>query len=205
MNFKWLDNTCYSLNNNLSATDTILPLSVSDAADLCLELEDDYTYLTIFGPRGNEIVRATCSNGYITIDRAQGETQALAFSNCRKVCFEVNKPVMDAYIEEAMLGGCKPTVVVDESSEDYIEVIPPEEDECEWTIKLNEDFIEKFNECCCEDECSPCVLPDGTYENATLTVVNGKVCGVSNGTNVVYTGGSCCGCQSCNNNEENNG
>lgn len=204
MNFKWLDNTCYVLDNNLSATDSILPLSNSDAARLCSELEDGYTYLTIMGPRGNEIVRVSCSNGNIVIIRAQGESEALAFSECRKVCFEVNKPVMDAYIEEAMLGGCKPTIVVDEDSENYIEVLEPEEDSCEWTIKLSDYFIDSFKECCHEDECEPCVLPNGVYENATITIVNGKVCGISNGTNIVYTGGSCCGCQSCNSEESGN-
>lgn len=192
MGIVFLDGQCFDLVSKLDRIGDILPVSSASESKLCAALgETGHTYLTIKSPTGNEIVKATCVDGDIVIERAQGGTSAQTHSTGRCACFVVNKPILDDYIEEAMLGGCKPKVVSGDA--DYL-VVTEDEDTCTFTISMNEDFKEMFEGCCGADDCDPCVLPDGVYENATLTIRGGKVCGVSNGTNIVYTGGSLCSC-----------
>lgn len=194
----WLDNNCFDLTAKLDKADTMLPISVANRAFLCEELgEDGHSYLTITSTTGTEVVRITCSEGMIVLERGISDTDPLTFAKGRCACFKVNKTIIDEYIAEAMLGGCTPSVVADPAQSDYIEVVAPAADECEWTVRLTDEFIAEYEECCGGDDCAPCVLADGVYENATITVVNGKICGTANGTNVVYTGGSCCGCSNC--------
>ncbi len=194
MPIKFLDNMCFNFIDKLDRTATVLPISNSDISTLCSELgTDDYSYLTISSPTGTEIVRIQCVNGEIVIQRGQGDTQAQSHAKGRCACFKVNKLVIDDYVNVPDI--CEPTITT--SQTDFIKITPPASDSCEWTIDIDEDILSCIEDICV-DNCDPCVLPDGTYENATLTIRNGKVCGIANGTNIVYTGGSCCGCSSCN-------
>lgn len=197
MPLTFLDNNCYTLTSSLGNSDTILPISTSDAVSLCAALGADHTYLTLSAPNGTEVVRVSCSGGVPVIVRAQGDTTAMAFAKGKCACFKVNKIILDEYLQDALTGGCTPSVEIAADSVDYLTVQEPADGSCNWTIGLDQNFIDTLQECCYEDDCAPCVLPNGVYENATITVTNGKVCGISNGNNVLYTSSSCCGCQTC--------
>jgi hypothetical protein len=85
-------------------------------------------------------------------------------------------------------------VTITTDTPDFIEIVAPTDPNCNWKVNIKQSFIDKFNECCPEDTCNNCTIADGVYENAKITVINGKVCAVSNGTNIVYSSGGCCGC-----------
>lgn len=192
MSLVFLDNNCYSLNGKLDAVSKILPVNKNDASDLCQKLgEDGHTYLTLTGLRGTEILKVTCFGDAISIERGIGDTEPMSHAVGECACFKVNEIILEEWLETAMLGGCKPKVI--SGDEDYIKVTE-NENTCTFTVDMSEEFKDSFEECCGADDCSPCNLSDGVYENATVTVVNGKVCNVSNGKNIVYTGGTCCGC-----------
>ena len=198
MALKFLDNMCFNFISKLESTSTKLPVSNSDKSILCNALgADDHTYLTISSPTGTELVRVTCVSGDIIIQRGQGGTSAMTHSLGRCACFKVNQTILDEYINVPDI--CEPTIVTTQS--DFIKITPPEDGECEWTVDIDADILACIEDLCV-DNCDPCVLPDGTYENATLTIVNGKVCGIANGSNIVYTGGSCCGCSNCTDSSE---
>ena len=186
----FLDNICVTLTSKLTPTATMLPISPSGKQLLCEKLgADGHSYLTLSTNLGTEIIRVTCGGGEIVAQRAQGGTQAVTGPKDACLCFKVNKLVMDEYMPQDF---CQPSIKTDTS--DYITITPPEEGKCEWTVNISEEFIERFEACCPEDDCNNCTVADGVYENATITIINGKVCGISNGTNIVYSGGGCCGC-----------
>lgn len=191
MGIVFFDGECFDFDEKLEANGDILPVSSASKARLCDKLgKEGWTYLTIKSPTGSEIVKVRCVDGDPVITRAQGGTTAKVFSADRCACFVVNKPVLDDWFDEAKFGGCKPKVV---SGDDIIEV-ETSDNGCTFTVKIDADYAECINTICNDDPCHPCVLPDGVYENATVTIIDGKVCGVANGTNIVYTGSSCCGC-----------
>ena len=187
----FLDNICVTLTDKITSSSMTLPLSASDVSKLCQALGNDFSYLTLATPLGVEIIRVACVNGAIAIARAQGGSTAVAAAKGSCLCFKINKLVLDNYMPQEY---CEPTFTTD--TPDFITITPPEEGSCDWKISVSEAFIARMNECCPEDECSNCTVADGVYENAKVTVVNGRICAVSNGTNIVYTGGGCCGCAS---------
>lgn len=193
MAFVFLDGVCVTLTSKLDSGSTNLTVSQSDISKLCEKLGDgNHSYLTMNTNQGSEILKITCNSSQIVLERGLSGSTALTGSVGRCLCFQVNKAVIDDYITSGLPEACEPTIVTD--NEDVITITPPEEGSCEWVISLNEDFLDRLNDCCPEDDCNNCTISDGTYENATISVVNGKVCSVATGTNIVYTGGGCCGC-----------
>lgn len=188
----FLDNFCLTLTGKLEKTDATLTASAASLLSLCEKIgEGNHTYLTMGTLSGSEIIKVTCSGGTAVLGRGQGGTDPLTGSVGTCLCFKINKLIMD---ELGFKTPCAVTVVT--TQPDYITITAPEEGECEWTVNLNEDFLERLNACCPEDNCNTCTLSDGTYENATISVVNGKVCAVVTGKNIIYTGGTGCGCGS---------
>lgn len=184
----FLDNICVTLTAKITAGATMLPLSGSDTQTLCEALGSNFSFLTMNTPLGSEVVRVSCVNGTVVAIRGQmGESFSAAKGTC--LCFKVNKLVLDNYLPQ---GFCTPTIITD--TPDFIKITPPTGDGCEWKVSLNQDFLDKFAACCPDDDCNNCTVADGVYENAKITVINGKVCAISNGTNIVYTGGGCCSC-----------
>lgn len=185
----FLDNLCVTLTDKLTSSSTALSLSASDTAKLCEALGTNFSYLTLSTPLGVEVIRVSCSGGSIAVQRAQGGTSAVAAAKGSCLCFKVNKLVLDNYLPAEY---CEPTFTTD--TPEFIVITPPADGECAWKISISQEFIDRMNTCCPEDECSNCTVADGVYENAKITVVNGQICAVSNGTNIVYSGGGCCGC-----------
>jgi hypothetical protein len=186
----FLDNICVTLTQSLAPNATTLPLSPASKALIAEKLGvTGHSYLTATTVTGTEIIRITANSGEVIAQRGQGGTSAITMPKDACLCFKVNKLVMDEY---APPGACAPTIVTD--TPDWIEIIAPTGTSCEWKINIKQDVLDKFAECCPEDTCNNCTVADGVYENATLTIINGKVCGISNGRNIIYTGGGCCGC-----------
>ena len=186
----FLDNMCVTLTSAITAGTMNLPLSGADTLKLCSALGSDFSFLTMTTPLGSEVMRVSCINGTVVTTRGQnGLSLSAAKGTC--LCFKINKLVLDNYLPQDY---CAPTILTD--TPDFITITPPEEGSCEWKVSLNEDFIARFEECCPEDDCNNCTVADGVYENAKVTVINGKICAISNGTNIVYSGGGCCGCSS---------
>lgn len=187
----WLDNVCVTLTAKFEKGETSLPVAASSLTELCTKLGDgNHSYLSMGTSLGTEIVKITCNSGTIVVERAQSDTSELTGSKGTCLCFKVNKAVIEEYLG---LGAdiCSPTIVTDQP--DYITITAPTTG-CEWKVNLNADFVARLDACCPEDTCTNCTLTDGTYENASITVINGKVCAVRTGTNIVYNGGGCCGC-----------
>lgn len=192
----FLDNTCVTLTSKLEKTDTNLPVSAADKATLCGALgNDDYSYLTLSTSLGVEIVKVSCMDGEPFIERAQGSSESVTGSVGRCLCFKVNQLVLDEYLT----GATACTVTVESADTAYVTVTEPEEGNCNWTVDLSQELKDRLDVCCPEDDCDcgNCTLANGTYENATITIIDGKVCAIENGKNIVYTGGSCCSCSSC--------
>lgn len=186
----FLDNICVTLTQSITSSTTILPISAAGKATLIDKLgATGHSYLTMTTATGTEIIRVSANSGEIVATRAQGGTSALVGPKDTCLCFKVNKLVMDEYNPAEP---CKPTIVTD--TPDWIEIVAPTGTSCEWKINIKQTILDKFAECCPEDTCNNCTVADGVYENATLTIINGKVCGISNGRNIVYSGGGCCGC-----------
>jgi hypothetical protein len=185
----FLDNICVTLTEKITSSSPVLSFSGTDTAKLCAALGANFSYLTLNTPLGSEIIRVACSGGVVTVTRGQGGTNPLAAAKGTCLCFKVNKLVLDNYLPQ---GYCEPSIVT--TTPDFIEIIPPVDPSCQWTVNIKQSFIDRFEECCPEDDCTNCTVADGVYENAKVTVINGKVCAISNGTNIVYTGGGCCGC-----------
>lgn len=186
-----LDNICVTLTSVLAQTDTVLPISAAQAADVSalIGTTGDHSYFTLVTPLGSEIMRVTTSGGSLFVQRAQGGTTALTGSVGQCVCFRYNKLILDEYVAPAP--PCEPSVVSGDAA--VIEVTPPASGACNWTVDLTDAF--KARIAALETAVgNMCTLPDGVYENASITVTNGNVCSVSTGTNIVYTGGGCCGC-----------
>lgn len=185
----FMDNVCVNITRAIDRNSLVLPLGPSDKAYFVDNLgEDDYTYFTLTTRLGAEIVRIYVDNGVVRMDRAQGGSEPLAASSGSCLCFKINKLILDEYVT-GIQEPCRPTIVSDD-----LEITPPEEDECEWTINFTEEFKDRLDICCPEGNCPECGVTDGTYENATVTIRNGRICEISNGRNIVYTGGSCCNC-----------
>jgi hypothetical protein len=186
----FLDNICVTLTQSMAPNATTLPLSPASKTLLAEKLgTTGHSYLTVSTVTGTEVVRITTNSGEIIAQRAQGGTSAITVPKDTCLCFKVNKLVMDEYVTPEY---CAPTIVTD--TPDWIEIVAPTGASCEWKINIKQDILDKFAECCPEDTCNNCTVADGVYENATLTIINGKVCGISNGRNIVYTGGGCCSC-----------
>jgi len=187
----FLDNICVTLTGKLEKFATTLPISLSDRTILCGELgTTDHSYLTLVTPLGSEIVRVSCVAGNTVLERAQGGTEALTGAIGKCLCFRINKLILD---EAGVTAACIPTITT--TQPDYITITAPAIGECDWVVNINQSFLDKLLECCPDEEpCPTCVIGDGVYENATVTIINGKVCGIANGTNIVYTSGSSCGC-----------
>lgn len=188
MAFQFFDNICVYTVQAIDRNSTVLPLGPSDKAMFIDSLGvNDYTYFTLTTRLGVEVVRVYVVNGAVRIDRAQGGTQPLSAPNGSCLCFKYNKLILDEYVQ-GIQEPCRVTIVSDD-----LEVTEPEEG-CEWTINFTEDFKNRLDICCPEGDCPECGVTDGTYENATVTIRNGRICEISNGRNIVYTGGSRCGC-----------
>jgi hypothetical protein len=186
----FLDNICVTLLQAITPASTILPLSAAAKSLLTAKLgATGYSYLTLATVTGTEIIKVTANSGEIVAERAQGGTVAVTGAKDACLCFKVNKLVMDEYVTPDY---CTPTIVTDTPA--WVEVIAPAGVSCEWKVNIKTAIIDKFAECCPDDACNNCTVADGVYENATLTIINGKVCGISNGKNIIYTGGGCCGC-----------
>lgn len=195
MAFKFLDGVCVTLTSKLEKTGTTLSINSTDMLKLTSAMsEGDCTFLTLTTPLGTEIVKVTagCASA-IVITRAQSGTSALTGASGSCLCFKINKAVLDAAGISAEV--CSPTIVT--AQPEYLKITAPATGECEWTVDLSDSLVallKRLEADSPEDTCNNCTLSDGVYENATLTVVNGKVCAVTNGKNIVYTGGGCCGC-----------
>lgn len=186
-----MDNVCVYTTQAIDRSSLVLPLSPGDKTKLANALgQDDYTYFTLTTRQGAEIVKLYNSNGTIRMERGQGDSSPLAASAGSCLCFKYNKLILDEYMQ-GLFEPCQTTIVSDD-----LEITPPEEGECEWTINFTEEFKDRLDGCCPEGDCPECNVVDGTYENATITIRNGRICEISQGRNIVYTGGSCCGCGS---------
>ena len=190
MSLVFLDAFCLTLTGKLEKTATSLTASAAQLLSLCTKIGNgNHTYLTMGTVLGSETIKVTCTSGSAVLERGQGGTDPLTGAVGSCLCFKINKLILD---ELGFKTPCSPTIIT--TQPDYITITAPATDSCEWTVDLNQDFLDRLNACFPEDTCGTCTLSDGTYENSTITVKNGKVCSVSNGKNIVYTGGGCCGC-----------
>lgn len=190
MAFVFMDNQCVSLTNAVDRSARTLPIGVSDRQklDRYIKTQDDYTYLTLTSARGSEIVKVYKLNGIYYMDRGLGGTEPISAPVGACLCFQYNKLILDEYVD-SIQEPCRVTI----TSQDLL-VTPPTGDNCNWRINFTEDFKDRLDICCPEGDCPQCNVVDGTYENATITVRNGRLCAITNGRNIVYTGGSCCNC-----------
>lgn len=84
-----------TLNNKFLATDTVLPLTATDAAWLVSLIPDgDYTFLTLREPTGVEIVKVDNMCATLVVTRAQDGTTARTFPKSSCVSCEITPTVV---------------------------------------------------------------------------------------------------------------
>lgn len=185
----FLDGVCVYTTQNINRSQTNLPLSPGDTTMILNALgTEGHTYFTLTARTGVEIVKLYNNNGKVGMERGQSGTEPVSASAGTCLCFRINKAILDEYMQ-GLFEPCQTTIISDD-----LEVTPPAEDECEWKINFTQDFKDRLDGCCPEGDCPECNVVDGTYENATITIRNGRICEISQGRNIVYTGGACCSC-----------
>lgn len=182
----FLDGVCVTLTAGLSKTARSLQISAASKQLLVDKLGNDgYSYLTLRNTLGIEFIKVQIENDEIVLTRAQGDSTGVTGKKGDCLCFEVTKLVLDAYNgnseDDIKLCG----ITTKDTS--FLNII---QNGCKVSINFTDSFKTIINDLTSLSNIS---LPNGTYENATITVQNGRITGVSTGKNIVYTGGSCCG------------
>lgn len=204
MAFIPLDGLTGKLTGTFASADTSFLANAAFVSDLesALASDGDYTYLSVIGRNGGyEIVKVSNVAGDLTVDRGQGSTVAINAIPGSCVRFESNTVVLAEMIAN---GGIEPPVCELIAGEG-ITITP---DGCRHTISVewptcdDQTFMGATfaveNGCLTvtePDSCN-CDPVDGTYENATVTVRNGRICAIQTGANPQYLAPSCtcCGC-----------
>lgn len=186
-----------SLTDDLSATATVLPLSLSSRqrfSELVGASEaDGHTFIVLSNGAASEVVRAYTHNGVVRIERASPSI-VVPTGSC--VRFEVTQQLLDGYtIPENTI-----TEIVGENginvvqSGSVVTVSLPECDGASWTIGNRTYNFEEG--CVVATPASPgsgCVLAPGVYKNATITVsAGGEICSIVQGSNIVFSNDPCC-------------
>jgi hypothetical protein len=186
----FLDNFCLTLTGVLTPTANTLVATPANLLTLCTKIgTGNHTYLTMGTISGSETIKVSCIAGQAVLERGQGGTVPLTGAIGVCLCFKINKLILD---ELGFKQACVPTITTSHPA--YITITPPAVGSCDWKVDLNANFLDRLNACCPVDLCATCTIGNGTYQNATITVVDGKICSVKNGTNIVYQSGGCCGC-----------
>lgn len=205
MAFVAVDGLSGRLTKTLKISDTSFTADAAFVSRLESALSDgDYTFLSVSTKAGAyEIIKVTNVDGEFTIERGQGTTSAInaAVDSCIK--FEMNSVVVGELIAN---GGIEPAVceivggdgvtVTKDGCKHIVSVDWPTCEEQEFlgaTFKVENGclVIEEPDRCNCDPV-------DGTYENATVTIRDGRICAIQTGANPQYLAPSCT-CCNCNN------
>lgn len=191
------------LEETLQVKDTVLPVSTQDMAYLRGKLgEDGYTYLRVKTAVAHEIVKVVdIQNCAVMIERAQEGTSAIVAKYDSCVGFEWTENALSAFIQQGM-GGTTSSVLSISSGNDCltvqndngnVKITKEEQEEVSWRSG-NKEFTQNKCGVISEKVVASGALADGEYKNATLIVKDGHIIAIKAGTNIVYTGGGCCGC-----------
>ena len=205
MAFVPMDGVRGSLTTSISASDTTLPLSyaLANALETRLANDGDYTYLEITTSLGGyEIVKIINDAGNLIVERGAAGTSPINAPKGSCVGYAVNTAVITDLIAQ---GGIDP-LVCEIVAGDGIEIA---KDGCKHTVSVTwptcdaVDFMGASfsveNGCLvidAPDRCN-CDPVDGTYENATVTIRDGRICAIQTGPNPQYLAPSCtcCNCE----------
>lgn len=202
MAFKTADGLSSKLTQALTAAGTSISTDPSFTSKLMtiLPADGDYTYVTITTVNGGyEIIKIENNATGFAVIRAQGGTTAInaPIGSCIK--FETNSLVVSTLIAN---GGVAPNVceIVAGAGLELVK------DGCKHTLSVKwptcpeRTFLgAKFkieNGCLIieePDNCG-CVITNGTYENATVTIKDGRICAIQTGANPQYVSPSCTCC-----------
>lgn len=202
MAFVALDGLTGKLTDTLVASNSFFTANPSfvHSLETSLATDGDYSFLSIIGKTGGyEIVKVTNVDGELILDRGEGNTTAInaAIGSCIK--FETSTVVLAEMIAN---GGIEPPVC-EIVAGDGISI---EKDGCVHTVSVvwpecdpYEFMGASFNvvDGCLvveePDRCN-CDPVDGTYENATVTIRDGRICAIQTGPNPQYLAPSCTCC-----------
>lgn len=186
-----------SLTDDISATATVLPLSLSSRQRF-FELvgaseAEGHTFIVLSNGAASEVVRAYAYNNTVRIERASPSI-VVPMGSC--VRFEVTQQLLDGYMVPEntiteIVGENGISVVRDGG---VVTISLPDCDGVSWTIG-NRTYV--FEEgCVVATPASPgsgCILAPGVYKNATITVsAGGEICSIAQGSNIVFSNDPCC-------------
>ncbi|WP_333679870.1 hypothetical protein [Dyella sp.] len=191
------------LKTKLSPDDRVLPLYPHDVARLAsvLVAADDYTRLWIGDGVEHEVVKVTgLVQGSAIIDRAEEGTSPTTSPAGSCASFAWTPANLADFIQQGM-GGLQPAVCSVSAASERVIV---DNDRCAVSIDIpacagarwrsgNQQFTQD-DAGCVSAQAVDTPLVDGEYVNATVTVRDGHIVAIKSGTNIVYSGGGCCGC-----------
>lgn len=192
------------LEETLQVNDVVLPVSKNDMAYLSSKLgTDGYTYLMIKTAVASEIVKVTgIESCAVMIERAQEGTSAIVAKYDSCVKFEWTAQALSSFIGEGM-GGVTPAVTEVKSGNEcltvdnengVVTITKPEQTPISWRSGNKNLTQNKCGVVTAENVDAEKTLADGEYKNATITVKDGQIVAIKQGTNIVYSGGGCCSC-----------
>lgn len=194
------------LSGSLTATLTSSATEFSANAAFVNRLEQaiandgEYTFLSLSTKSGGyEIIKVVNVDGEFTIERGQGTTVAINAPANSCLNFEMNSVVVAELIAN---GGIDPAVC-EIVAGDGITLV---KDGCVHTLSVAwptceaQEFMgatfKVENGCLVVEEpdrCN-CDVANGTYENATVTIRDGRICAIQTGANPQYLAPSCTCC-----------
>jgi hypothetical protein len=216
--FKPFYKFCSKLACDLTATATTAKLVQADMDALCAGLGNQHhTYLVIAQGARHEVVKATCADGKLLLERGRDNTTAQVWNNCAVVSFDWSPSAMTEaaqQVQDAMKAGdpdfksfiCEvvsDTLTVTNANDDGCDChetcgVRIEAPKCQGfdPVQVGNVVIRQEENGCLATTPAPAgsFPQDGVYENATVVIKDGKIIDVKQGTNIIKsTCGSCCG------------
>lgn len=202
--FKPLYGLCAKIECGLDETATSVRLQDNASEAICAQLHGgNHSFGILTNGIAHEQVKITCMSGHVLIERGVG---ARPWSACDKLQFEWTPEALAASVQEAASesGAAALCGIVS----DTLDITNPDpcdcEDSCTKRIELKScdeipPFVFGTKEYYLEDGCwkirnadPDMILTDGIYKNATVTVKDGKIIKVSEGTAIVKNSCSPC-------------
>ena len=199
---------CQPLSCGITAKQTTLPLSDEAKTELCDELGNDYSTLVITDGLRSEIVGVKCVDGEPVFERGQEDSIPTAFG-CGAFLKQDWTPGTILDLLELAQKHKTEELTCDETHEvcgivsDSLDVCFPE-DSCVAHIELKKLDEVSWRSCnnmltfsekgvTVETVPSSVFLKDGVFEHATVTVKDGCIVEICEGTNIVNSScGNCC-------------
>jgi len=208
--FKPVYGLCTKLTCKLSDAATRPRLPDDAVAAICSAVgADNLTYLMLQGGVAYEFVKATCANGEVVFERGVDETTPREWESCHTVKFEWSPSAFAEAAAQAQADLADGKSFICEVVSDSLQVSDPATEDCACgascavKVELPEcEEVEPFTvgkwEYYSEGGClkmrpATGIIPDGTYENATIVYKDGVPISVTEGVNVIRSScGSCC-------------